>query len=192
SWRWLFIFGSIPIAVGIFLVHKYVPESPIRTPSRVDYVGATLLSGGLICLLLALTEGESWGWTSAGVLGLFAGSALFLAGWVLAELRVADPMVDMHVFAQRQVLLTNITALIVGFALFGTFVLIPNLIGGTQGPELRGYEVAFGISAVAALIGAVIALFVTPIGVRRKESDAVLGLVPPGRAGGGVPSGTRE
>ena len=74
----------------------------------------------------------------------------------------------------------------------GAAILTANLIGGTQVPELRGYEVAFGISAVAALIGAVIALFVTPIGVRRKESDAVLGLVPPGRAGGGVPSGTRE
>ena len=46
------------------LVHRFVPESPIKTPSRVDFVGAALLSGGLICLLVALTEGERWGWTS--------------------------------------------------------------------------------------------------------------------------------
>jgi EmrB/QacA subfamily drug resistance transporter len=127
-WRWLFIIGSVPIALCIPLVHRYVPESPIKTPSRVDYVGATLLSTGLICLLLALTEGESWGWGSGRVLGLFTAAAIVLTAWVVAELRVPDPMVDMHVFVHRPVLLTNVTALITGFAMFGTFVLIPNFV----------------------------------------------------------------
>src|SRR5262245_23791368 len=72
SWRWLFIFGAIPVAVAAILVDRFVPESPITTASRVDVLGAFLLSAGLVSLLLALTEGESWGWTSAGVLGLFA------------------------------------------------------------------------------------------------------------------------
>jgi MFS family permease len=76
SWRWLFIIGAIPVAIATVAVHRYVPESPIKTPSRVDFLGATLLSVGLVCLLLALTEGESWGWTSARVSGLFAGSAV--------------------------------------------------------------------------------------------------------------------
>src|SRR5262249_46418667 len=60
SWRWLFIVGAINIAAAAVLVHRYVPESPIKTPSRVDFLGATLLSGGLIAMLVALTEGESW------------------------------------------------------------------------------------------------------------------------------------
>ncbi len=133
SWRWLFIFGAIPVAIAAVLVHRFVPESPIKTPSRVDFLGALLLSAGLICLLVALTEGESWGWTSARVGGLFAGAALFLALWVGAELRVPEPMVDMHVFVQRQVLFTNICALITGFAMFGTFVLIPNFVETPRG-----------------------------------------------------------
>ena len=133
SWRWLFIFGAIPVAIAAVLVHRFVPESPIKTPSRVDFLGALLLSVGLICLLVALTEGESWGWTSARVGGLFAGAALFLALWVGAELRVPEPMVDMHVFVQRQVLFTNICALITGFAMFGTFVLIPNFVETPRG-----------------------------------------------------------
>src|SRR5262249_59837960 len=70
SWRWLFVVGAINIAAAAVLVHRYVPESPIKTPSRVDFVGATLLSGGLICLLVALTEAETWGGTSARTLGL--------------------------------------------------------------------------------------------------------------------------
>jgi EmrB/QacA subfamily drug resistance transporter len=133
SWRWLFVFGAIPVAIAAVLVHRFVPESPIKTPSRVDFLGALLLSVGLTCLLVALTEGESWGWTSPRVDGLFAATAVFLALWVAAELRVPEPMVDMRVFVQRQVLFTNLCALITGFAMFGTFVLIPNFVETPRG-----------------------------------------------------------
>src|SRR5213592_3628507 len=153
SWRWLFIFGAIPVAISTVAVHRFVPESPIKTPSRVDFLGATLLSVGLVCLLLALTEGESWGWTSARVGGLFAGAAVFLALWVGAELRVPEPMVDMHVFVQRQVLFTNICALITGFAMFGTFVLIPNFVETPRGlaaSTARLVDYGFNASATKA------------------------------------------
>jgi MFS family permease len=61
SWRLLFLFGSIPVALSILLVHRFVPESPIRTPSKVDVPGALALSGALLALMVALTEGERWG-----------------------------------------------------------------------------------------------------------------------------------
>jgi EmrB/QacA subfamily drug resistance transporter len=154
SWRWLFIFGAIPVAIAAVLVHRFVPESPITTPSRVDFLGATLLSAGLVCLLLALTEGESWGWTSARVGGLFAGAAVFLALWVVTELRVPEPMVDMRVFVQRQVLFTNICALITGFAMFGTFVLIPNFVETPRGLAADTARlVHYGFDATATKAG---------------------------------------
>ena len=128
SWRWLFIAGAIGVAASVVLVHRFVPESPIKTPSRVDVPGALLLSAGLIALLLALSEGESWGWGSGRVTGLFVASIVFFASWVRVELHVPEPLVDMRMFAQRPVLLTNLTALISGFAMFGTFVLIPNFV----------------------------------------------------------------
>jgi EmrB/QacA subfamily drug resistance transporter len=128
SWRWLFIAGAIAIAAGLVLVHRFVPESPIKMPSRVDYLGATLLSLGLIAMLLALTEGEHWGWTSGRILGLAAAATAFLVAWAVAELRVPEPMVDMRMLARRQVLFTNLTALVAGFAMFGSFVLVPNFV----------------------------------------------------------------
>jgi EmrB/QacA subfamily drug resistance transporter len=128
SWRWLFVVGAVNIAAALVLVHRFVPESPIKSPSRVDVVGATLLSGGLVAMLVALTEGESWGWTSARILLLFALAALLLVAWALAELRVSEPMVDMRMLAIRQVLFTNLTAIVSGFAMFGTFVLVPNFV----------------------------------------------------------------
>src|SRR5207237_1419324 len=119
SWRCRFIFGALPVAVPIPLVHRFVPESPIKTPSRVDFIGAMLLSTGLICLLLAMTEGESWGWASSRILGLFAGGVTALAAWVWAELRVPEPLIDMRMFVRREVAFTNLAALISGFAMFG-------------------------------------------------------------------------
>ena len=64
SWRWIFGLGAVAVAIAVVLVHLFVPESPIKTPSRVDVIGGVLLSAGLVALLLGLTEGERWGWSS--------------------------------------------------------------------------------------------------------------------------------
>jgi len=48
SWRLLFLLGSIPVAISLALVHHFVPESPIRTPSKVDLPGGLALSGALL------------------------------------------------------------------------------------------------------------------------------------------------
>jgi MFS family permease len=127
-------------------VYLFVPESPIKTPSRLDIPGAFLLSTGLVCLLLALTEGEHWGWGSGGILGLFAAAAVVLTIWGFVELRVPEPMVDMRMLANRPVLFTNLTALIAGFALFGSFILVPTLL---QLPR----EIAYGFGASATVTG---------------------------------------
>jgi EmrB/QacA subfamily drug resistance transporter len=145
SWRWLFILGSVAVAAAIVLVWRFVPESPIRTRSRVDVPGALLLAGALIALMLALTEGEQWGWTSARILGLAAASAVLFVVWGWVELRTREPLVDMRMLAHRPVLLTNVTTLISGFALFGCFVLVPAFV---QAASSRGY--GFGASATEA------------------------------------------
>jgi EmrB/QacA subfamily drug resistance transporter len=145
SWRWLFMAGAIPVAASILLVHRYVPESPIKTHTRLDVPGALLLAGALVALLVALTEGESWGWSSPEFVGLIAASAVLLGAWIYTELRIAEPMVDMRMMRYRPVLLTNVTALIAGFAMFGSFVLVPQFVST---PESAGY--GFGASPTLA------------------------------------------
>jgi EmrB/QacA subfamily drug resistance transporter len=154
SWRWLFVVGSIGVALAVVLVHLFVPESPIKTRARLDLPGAALLSGGLISLLVALTEGESWGWSSTPILGLFAAAAAFLVAWVALELRVAQPMVDMRMLSHRPVLFSNLTALIGGFAMFGSFVLIPNFVEMPRGlPAELGRLVDYGFGATTTTTG---------------------------------------
>ena len=174
SWRWLFIFGAIPVAVAIPLVHRFVPESPIKTPSRVDFVGAVLLSTGLICLLLAMTEGESWGWASSRILGLFAGAVAAFAAWVWAELRVPEPLIDMRMFVRRDVAFTNLAALISGFAMFGTFVLIPNFVETPRGvPASISHLVHYGFGASATKAG----LYLLPSSVALLFAGPLTGLI---------------
>ncbi len=141
SWRWLFVVGAVPVGVAVVLVHRFVPESPVRSESRIDLAGATLMSLVLVSLLVALSEGASWGWTSTATLGLLATSVAFAVALVLVELAVAEPLLDMRVLAERPVLLTNVTALIAGFAMFGAFALLPRFLEA----DLPGY--GFGASA---------------------------------------------
>src|SRR5436190_4681540 len=153
SWRWLFIVGAVPVALSVFLVHRFVPESPIKTPSRVDVLGAALMSGGLIAMLLALTEGESWGWTSGRIVFLAVLTLASLVAWGFAELHVPEPMVDMRMLAHRPVLFTNLTAIIAGFAMFGSFVLVPIFVQtphGLSGPVQRLVDYGFDASATKA------------------------------------------
>jgi EmrB/QacA subfamily drug resistance transporter len=162
SWRWLFVIGAIGVGLALVLILLFVPESPIKTPSSVDFVGAALLSATLVSLLVALSEGHSWGWSSPRIVGLFAAAAVLLPIWVRVELRRPDPLVDIRMLMKRNVAFTNLTSLVAGFSLFGTFVLIPQFI---QAPESLPY--GFGGSAteagLALLPGSLLGLLAGPV-----------------------------
>ncbi|MFN2471494.1 MAG: MFS transporter [Gaiellaceae bacterium] len=166
SWRFLFLFGSIPVAIALVLVRRYVPESPVRERSRVDVPGALLLSGALVAVMVALTEGESWGWASARIVGLAAAAAALFALWGLVEHRSRSPMVDLRMLAHRPVLLTNVTTVIAGFALFGCFVLVPTFV---EASGSHGY--GFGASATEA------GLYLLPSSIALLFAGPAAGLV---------------
>ena len=154
SWRWLFVVGALGVAIAVVLVHRFIPESPVRSTSRIDVPGAILMSVVLVSFLLGLSQGESWGWTSPAVLGLFALSVVSAVLWVVLELHVDEPLIDIRVLADRPVLLTNIAALISGFAMFGSFVLVPRFVESPGGlPDDVADRVGYGFGATATMTG---------------------------------------
>ncbi|MFN8122286.1 MAG: MFS transporter [Thermoleophilia bacterium] len=154
SWQWLFWIGAVPVTLALFLVVPLIPESPIRTPARLDIPGAVALSGALGALLVALSEGESWGWLSPAVLGLFAAAALLTAAWIAIELRVPEPMVDIGMMRAPAVLWTNVGAFLAGFAMFGTFLLVPNFVQMPNGlPAEAAALVDYGFAASVIVAG---------------------------------------
>ncbi|WP_433222254.1 MFS transporter [Dactylosporangium sp. CS-047395] len=143
SWHWLFWLPLVVVGIALLGVFFGVPESPVRAPGRLDVLGAAILSVSLVSLLLAISKGREWGWTSGSTLGLLLAGVVLLAVFVVVELRVREPLVDMRLMALRGVWATNLVALIFGFAMFGTFVLVPTLL---ELPAATGYGFGKSVS----------------------------------------------
>ena len=122
SWRAIF-YLNVPVGVGAVLATLFaVRESRDKTVGReVDYLGVATLTAALTALVLALIEGNAWGWGSTAIMALFAGSVLMMAAFVLVELRVKAPMVEFRLFASRNFVGSNVIALIVTFAMLAQF-----------------------------------------------------------------------
>ena len=162
DYSWIFWLSLVIIALATVATHLFVPESPVRSPARIDWLGAAGLGVGLACLLLAVSQGNAWGWGSARVLGLLAAGALVLAGWGRFELRTRDPLVDMRMMRLRGVWTTNVTTVFVGFGMFSAYLLLPQLVAM---PPRAGF--GFGASVTAAgvfmLPSAAVMLFAGPL-----------------------------
>ncbi|GAA0901841.1 MFS transporter [Pseudonocardia zijingensis] len=181
SWRWLFAGAAVLGAVQFVLVLLVVRESRLRSGGRFDVLGAVGLSGALVCLLLAISKGNEWGWGSPLVIGLLVASAVLFGVWTAWELRVRSPLVDLRVSARPTVLWTNVASIMVGFGMFAGFLVTTQIL---QAPRETGY--GFGMSLVAAgvallPIGAAMTIF-SPVSARVSKrrgarTSLVLGAV---------------
>jgi EmrB/QacA subfamily drug resistance transporter len=145
SYHWLFWVPLVVIVVATVGAQLFVPESPKRVPGRVDWVGGILLGSWLVALLLAVSQGQSWGWTSGRIVGLFAAAIVLAVTWVLVERARSEPLVDMRMMRLRGVWTTNAVAAPIGASMFASFFLIPQLV---ELPESTGY--GFGASITQA------------------------------------------
>lgn len=84
----------------------------------LDVPGALLLATGLTSVLLVIARGEVWGWTSPAVVVLAGSGALLLASWVVVELQVTSPLVDLRLLAHRSLFGVNVVALLIGVGMF--------------------------------------------------------------------------
>jgi MFS family permease len=162
SFHWIFWLGAISAALAAVATQLWVPESPDRKPGRVDLRGAALLAVGLVLPLIAISRANDWGWESPRTLVLGAVGAAVLAAWVAVERRTEQPLADIPTLLAPPVLMTNVATLLVGFGMFGSFLLIPQL---AELPTSTG--VGFGLDATGAgllmLPGSLMMLFTGPI-----------------------------
>ena len=153
DWHVLFWMAAGLGLIVLALVWWIVPESVLRTAGRFDFIGAAGLAVGLLGVLLAVSRGNEWGWTSTPVLVCGIGGIVVLLAWGWFELRIAEPLLDLRVAARPPVLLTNLASVAMGFALFSSNVSYPQLL------ELPSGAGGFGLSLVEA------SLIVMPAGL---------------------------
>ncbi|GAA1460500.1 MFS transporter [Williamsia maris] len=168
NWHVLFLTSAALGAVAFLLVLTLVQESPARSGGTFDAVGAVGLTIALVCLLLALSKGRSWGWTSGLTLGMVAAGLVVFAAWVVYELRTTSPMVNIRVSIGRRVLFTNIVSIVIGFALMGISLASPQLL---QLPNIPGVlDYGMGRSIIEAGLwmapGGLMMMFLSPVSAR--------------------------
>jgi MFS family permease len=165
DWHMLF-WGSAVLGVVVAgLVVMIVVESPLRGGGRFDVLGAVGLTAGLLCLLLATSKGADWGWGSARTLGLFAAAVAVLLLWGWWELRVTGPLVDLRTTMRRQVLVTNLASVVVGFALYAMSLVLPQLL---QLPAATGYGLGQSMLTAGLCLGpsGLVMMAVSPLSSR--------------------------
>jgi EmrB/QacA subfamily drug resistance transporter len=122
SWRAIFFINipvaAIAVAVTLFAAHESRDETATR---EVDFPGIGTLTVGLTALVLALVEGNAWGWGSAAIIALLAVAVLGLVAFVLIERRSRAPIVDFDFFRSRSFVGANVVAFAISFGMFAVF-----------------------------------------------------------------------
>ena len=112
GWSAVFWVSAVVTATIFTLILVIVRESPVRSPGTFDWSGALVLSVALTALMLVISKGSSWGWTSATLGLLVAVTVVAFAVWVPMQLRRSEPMVDLRTTVSRPVLLTNVSSML--------------------------------------------------------------------------------
>nr|WP_260864795.1 MULTISPECIES: MFS transporter [Streptomyces] len=168
--------GAVVSALGLAAAAWVVPTTRHRARVPLDIPGAVLLATGTASLLVAISEGESWGWTSPRVDGMIIASALLYTVWVVWELRTYHPLVALRLIRDSSVMTASVAAVLAGV---GMYLLLSTVTRLVQTPTATGYGlgrtvVVAGLALTPFSLGSFLANRLTPALVRRTSLRAVL------------------
>ena len=122
GWRWIF-FINVPIgAVAIFITLTQIQESKSPNRRSIDWLGLISFSGSLFLLVLALIRGNDDGWSSSLIVGLLASAVLLMAIFIGAELKLSDPMLDLHLFKRPAMTGVSFAVFAIAASIFAMFL----------------------------------------------------------------------
>jgi MFS family permease len=145
NYHWLFWIPLIPTVIAAIATWRFIPESPVRVPGRVNWLAAALMTVGMSTVLIAISETTTWGWGSAKTLGLLAAGIAVSVVWIALEVRSRNPLIDMTMMRIRGVWTTNAAAFLLGAGMYASFIVIPQI---AQLPKSTGF--GFGASVVVS------------------------------------------
>lgn len=162
GWRWIFFIGAGLIVISTALVARYVPEAGRPADVSSDLPASAILGLGVGALIIGITIGPITGWVSAAPIGLLVGSGVAFAAWVRRERRVPEPMLDVGLLTQRNILLPNIGSALAGYAAFSVFLAVPKIATVRRAlPAALSGKVHYGLALPLTAVG----LVMVPIGL---------------------------
>jgi MFS family permease len=146
--RWLFWIPFIVLCLALAAAYRYVPhlEPAHGDAGRVNLLAAGLLSIWLVALLLAVSQGGTWGWGSGRTISLFLLAIAVAATWVTYESRSRVPLIDMRMMRIRAVWTTNVAALLIGVGMYAYMAILPSFV---QSPRSGGYGFDSSVTGTA-------------------------------------------
>ena len=167
SWEWIF-YINVPVGLAALAVTPFLlTESRDAHVKSFDAPGAVLVTGGLVTLVYAITQANSYGWTSGETFGLFAAAVVLLVGFVVWELRAKEPLMPFSIFRLRTVAAANLAGLILGTAMFSMFLMLTLYMQQVLAYSPMRTGVAYlAVAGTAILWSAVAAQLVNRVGVK--------------------------
>ncbi len=133
NWRWIFTI-NLPIGViGVLLAIMTLPEFKSAHPGKLDFAGAATSATMLFTLLLALSKGTDWGWTSEPIVLLFFASAVSLVLFIYIETTIDNPLLDLRVFRYASFTAANLTTVVTTVGLYAGLFYIPLFLQSIRG-----------------------------------------------------------
>ncbi len=145
NWQWLFWIPLVVTVLAAICTWRFIPESPVRVPGRVNWLAAALMSTAMCCVLIAVSETTTWGWGSPKTVALIIVGLLFGVAWVAVEVNSSEPLIDMKMMRIRGVWTTNLAAFLLGAGMYSSFIVFPQF---AQLPKSTGF--GFGASVVVS------------------------------------------
>ena len=176
SWRWIF-YINVPIGI-IGTVWGYLALHEISKPNqseRFDPIGAVTFSLGLVALLIALTLGIQYSWTSPLILSLFALFVIMFIAFFLWERKPSNPVLDLSLFQSRVYNFSVLAAMLQSLAMFAVDFLIVFYLQGVRGyAPLTAALLLLPLPIVSAVVGPLSGLLADHIGARIPATLGVL------------------
>ncbi|HEX3803183.1 MAG TPA: MFS transporter [Solirubrobacteraceae bacterium] len=145
GWHWLFWIPLLVTLIAAACTWRWIPESPVRAPGRVNWPAAAVMTLGISLVLIGIAQTSTWGWGSAKSLALMVAGLVAIALWILIEVRSESPLVDMAMMRIRGVWTTNVAAFLIGAGMYSSFIVYPQF---AQLPKSTGF--GFGASVVVS------------------------------------------
>lgn len=164
DYRNVFWFTGAVAVVLLVMAIVVVPQDIPHKKGRVDWAGAFALGLGLVLLLLSVTQGNNWGWTSPVTISCLVGSVLVFIVWFGIEKRVSEPLVPIAMMKHRALAAVNVIGLAIGFGLFLVFLGITALV---QVPDSHSHGFSASVletSFIYLLPAASIGIIASPLG----------------------------